>query len=353
VTRRTLRVVVVDDSSFFRALIRDCLREIDGIAIVGNAANGNVALEQIQKLDPDVITLDVEMPGMDGIQVLREMKARGHRAQAIMVSRHTAAGAQVTTDALMEGAFDFVHKPSGSDVTQNKTELRNALSTILEVVRSSSTALDSVVPVDDANELQPHEQGSLPCEIVLIGSSTGGPDALRRILPALPADFPAPILIVQHMPPKYTASLASRLNDLCALDVVEAADGTQIESGRILIAPGGYQMGITKIHGKLVTNLTDAPPEHSCRPAVDYLFRSAFETLPQKRMLGVILTGMGSDGTEGCALLKDCGARIVSQHADGCVVYGMPKSVAESGLADRIVRLKHVATVLCQETRIR
>ena len=151
------------------------------------------------------------------------------------------------------------------------------------------------------------------------------------------------------MPPNYTASLANRLNELCPLNVVEAEDGTPIQPGRVFIAPGGRHMGTASVNGVLVTRLADDPPEHGCRPAVDYLFRSAFETVPQKRMLGVILTGMGSDGTEGCALLKDCGGRILAQHARGCVVYGMPKSVIESSLADRVIPLKQMAAALRRE----
>ena len=348
-SKSRLRVVVVDDSALFRALIRDALVKFSGVSVVGNAEDGNVALEKIAALNPDVVTLDVEMPGKDGIQVLREIKASQQLARVIMVSRHTAAGAQVTTDALMEGAFDFVLKPSGSSVDENRREIRDALGSILAAVRESY--LDSVDgPVaENAIERTGTLSESARCDLVLIGSSTGGPDALRQILPALPASFRSPVLVVQHMPAKYTASMARRLNEICPLTVSEAADGEPIRPGKILIAPGGRQMGIANVNGTLAVRLTDDPPERSCRPAVDYLFRSAFEVASHRKLLGVILTGMGSDGTEGCALLKDCGSRILAQHAQGCVVYGMPKSVIDHGLADRVIPLERIAAAICYE----
>jgi two-component system chemotaxis response regulator CheB len=343
--------VVVDDSALFRALIRDALRKIPGASVVGNAGDGNRALEKIAALDPDVVTLDVEMPDKNGIQVLREMKTRGDRARVIMVSRHTAVGAQITTDALMEGAFDFVLKPSGSSADTNRAKLRDALGSIMAAVRESYLDSVGVPSADETSETAAATGTSSRCELVLIGSSTGGPDALRQILPALPASFRSPVLVVQHMPAKYTASLANRLNEICSLEVAEAADGDPIRPGRILIAPGGRQMGMAIVKGALVVRLTDDPPEKGCRPSVDYLFRSAFEAAPQKRMLGVILTGMGSDGADGCALLKDCGGRIVAQHAQGCVVYGMPKSVIDRGLADRVIHLDRIAAAFCGEAR--
>jgi len=351
VGKKRLRVVVVDDSTLSRVLIRDALREIDTVSIVGSAENGILALKIIGELDPDVVTLDVEMPGMDGIQVLREMKIRGDRARTIMVSRHTAAGAQVTTDALMEGAFDFILKPSGGNVQANKRELTDALDGILEAVYESYYGSINVASVEDPAQQDEFVGETSRCELVLIGTSTGGPDALRRLLPSLPAGFRAPILVVQHMPPNYTASLAKRLDELCPLNVAEAQDDTPILPGSILIAPGGRHMGIAGSKGGLVTRLSNDPPEHSCRPAVDYLFRSAFQTVPQKKMLGVILTGMGNDGTEGCALLKDCGGRILAQDARECVVYGMPKSVIKNGLADRVIPLDQMADAICCEAK--
>ena len=249
----------------------------------------------------------------------------------------------------MEGAFDFVLKPSGSSADASRRELQEALGSILAAVRESY--LDSVDgPVaENAVELTGTLSESARCDLVLIGSSTGGPDALRQILPALPASFRSPVLVVQHMPPKYTASMARRLNEICPLKVAEASDGEPIRPGTILIAPGGRQMGIVNVNSTLAVRLTDDPPEKSCRPAVDYLFRSAFETASHRKLLGVILTGMGSDGTEGCALLKDCGGRVLAQHSQGCVVYGMPKSVIDRGLADRVIPLDRIAAALRRE----
>jgi len=269
----------------------------------------------------------------------------------------------------MEGAFDFVLKPSGSNIGQNKRELQDALEGIIKAASESyKESVDFDIKADDGindvisnaidnatdnatapkgpPELTDATRKTTRYELVLIGTSTGGPEALRQILPALPSHFRAPVLVVQHMPPKYTFSLASRLNEICPLEVLEATDGTLIQPGKILFAPGGQQMGMANVNGHLVIRLTDDPPENSCRPAVDYLFRSAFETTPLKKMLGLILTGMGRDGTEGCALLKDCGGRIVVQHPHGCVVNGMPKSVIDRGLADYILPLNKIAAAV-------
>lgn len=341
--------MVVDDSALFRALLRDAMSAIPDISVVGNAKDGGEALERIAALKPDAITLDVEMPGMNGIEVLRELKRRGDAVHSVMVSRHTARGAQVTTDALLEGAFDFVLKPSGTDVTANRQQLTDSLAQIFQGIQESLSAgtTDSAKIIPDGQETSAARTHS--SDIVLIGSSTGGPDALKKILPALPAGFPVPVLVAQHMPGGYTPRLASRLDDICPLRVAEAADGVRIQAGEILIAPGGQHLGIACRGGKWFAKLSNDPPEHGCRPSVDYLFRSAFENLPEQRILGVILTGMGSDGTEGSALLKDCGGRIIAQHASECVVYGMPKSVIENGLADRVVSLKHMAAAIRSE----
>lgn len=346
-TEDRIRIVVVDDSALFRHLIRDVLNEIPGCSIVGNAEDGKKALQQIADRDPELITLDVEMPGMNGIDVLREMTRRGDRARAIMVSRLTATGAQVTTDALLEGAFDFVLKPSGKNPAANKAELHTALEAKITAYRQSRgqhTVRQLVSVESDADA--PHLSR---CEVVLIGTSTGGPEALRQILPKLPADLPVPVLVVQHMPPQYTSTLARRLNDTCALNVAEAADDTIVRPGSVLIAPGGRHMRVARRNGQVVTQLTDDPPEHGCRPAVDYLFRSAVETW-QGRVVGVILTGMGRDGTEGCRALRERGGCVIAQHPSGCVVFGMPKSVIEQGLSHRIVPLTKIPETVIRET---
>ena len=338
-----LRAVVVDDSPLFRVVLRDALRTLPGVSVVGNASDGEEAVRKITELRPDVVTLDVEMPGMNGIDVLRRLKADGCGASVIMVSRHTAAGADVTTEALLEGAFDFVLKPGGADVVASKAALAGRIGEILAAARVSETATPPGRPEEQIASRRRR------AELVLIGSSTGGPETLREIVPQLPAGLPAPVVIVQHMPAGYTASLARRLDSLSPLAVREAADGDRLRAGEVLIAPGGRHLELVRVGPHLDARLTDEPPEHGCRPAVDVLYRSAFETAHDRAILAVILTGMGRDGTDGAAVLKDLSARVIAQHADGCVVYGMPKAVIDAGLADRILPRDQIAAAIMAE----
>lgn len=337
-----VRIIVVDDSSLFRHLIRDALKEIPGASVIGNAEDGRRALELIGERRPDLITLDVEMPDLNGIDVLRELRRSGDATPAIMVSRLTERGAQITTDALLEGAFDFILKPSGGNPLENKQTLQREFSEKITAFRLSRT-----LPVQGASDvesvLESPTRGAY--EALLIGSSTGGPEALREVLPKLPAGFPVPVLVVQHMPPQYTNRLATRLNEICPLEVREATDRTFIRPGAIYIAPGGQQMKVIRLNDQIQIRLTDDPPENSCRPAVDYLLRSAAEVW-LGRTLTVILTGMGHDGTTGCRLLRERGGYVIAQHADGCIVYGMPKSVIENSLANRVLPLKSIGETI-------
>jgi two-component system chemotaxis response regulator CheB len=343
-----IRIVVVDDSALFRHLIRDVLREIPGCSIVGNAENGLRALEQISERGPDLITLDVEMPDMNGIDVLRELKRRGDSTRAIMVSRLTDAGAQITTDALLEGAFDFILKPAGKSPTENRAVLQAALEEKIAAFRHSVKAQGARTE-GEAN-IADETPSSGRCSVVLIGASTGGPEALREVLPKLPADFPVPVLVVQHMPPQYTTQLARRLNDMCPLEVHEAANHTPVCPGAVLIAPGGCHMKVISRKDDVVTRLTDDPPENSCRPAVDYLFRSAAE-IWGSRTTGVILTGMGQDGTDGCRRVGERGGYVIAQSAEGCVVYGMPKSVIDNALSHRAIPLQSIASAIIRRVQ--
>jgi two-component system chemotaxis response regulator CheB len=333
------RLLIVDDSALYRQTIGNVLRDATDVDVVGIARDGHDALEKIASLDPDLLTLDVQMPDLDGIGVLREINRRRLRPKAIMVSSLTSEGAQVTTDALLEGAFDFILKPTGADPTENRQRLRAALDEKIGAYRQSirrRRVPGRRAPAEpDADEAPP---GGAVCRAVLVGTSTGGPPALKTVLPQLPADFPVPVLIVQHMPPKYTESLAQRLDEACPLDVSEAADGSEVVPGRVLIAPGGRQMKLARKNGAIRARITDDPQEHGCRPAVDYLFRSAIEAF-DGAALGVIMTGMGRDGLRSCELLKARGGCVFAQHEDGCTVYGMPKAVIDEGIADRIVPL--------------
>ena len=343
-----IRIVVVDDSALFRRLIRDVLREIPGCSIIGNAENGLRALEQISERRPDLITLDVEMPDMNGIDVLRELKRRGDSTCAIMVSRLTDAGAQITTDALLEGAFDFILKPAGRSPTENRAVLQAALEEKIAAFRHSAKA-QGARAAGEADIAEEKPSGGR-YEVVLIGASTGGPEALREVLPKLPADFPVPVLVVQHMPPQYTTQLARRLNDMCPLEVREAENHTPVHPGTVLIAPGGRHMKVISHEDEAATCLTDDPPEHSCRPAVDYLFRSAAE-IWGSRTMGVVLTGMGQDGTDGCRRIGERGGYVIAQSAEGCVVYGMPKSVIENSLSNRNFPLPSIASGIIRRVK--
>ncbi|SFH74697.1 protein-glutamate methylesterase/protein-glutamine glutaminase [Planctomicrobium piriforme] len=341
-------IVVVDDSALFRCLIRDALREIPGASVIGNADSGAAAIEKIAELNPEVVTLDVEMPGMSGIDVLREMKRRSLRTRVIMVSRLTDAGAQVTTESLLEGAFDFVLKPSGPNPAENRQQLKLALADKIAAVLASRD--DEPGPIRQAPSRPSRSDAPTRCDALLIGTSTGGPDALRRVLPLLPQDFPVPVLVVQHMPAQYTKSLATRLDSLCPLHVVEAEHRQRVEPGTIYIAPGGWHMQVARPDpDRVLINLTDDPPEHGSRPSVDVLFRSAVNVYGP-RALGVILTGMGRDGAAGCAALKSAGGRVIAQHHEGCVVYGMPKAVVEAGLADFCLPLDRVSDAILRQT---
>jgi two-component system chemotaxis response regulator CheB len=337
----------VDDSALYRQLVRNVLRNVPGVDVVGVAASGQEALEQIEALRPDLLTLDVNMPGGNGIEVLRALKQKQSPTRAVMLSGLTAEGAQVTTDALLEGAFDFILKPSGANAADNRTALLSALSDKISAFRESviGTGSRSSAARFAPGVERPRSKTAVTIayEAVVIGTSTGGPVALREILPQFPGDLPVPLLIVQHMPARYTHSLAQRLNEASQIEVVEACDGMTLEPGWAYLAPGSRQMKVEQRGSRRVIGITDDPPENSCRPSADYLFRSA-ATVFGERTIAVVLTGMGRDGLDGCRRLKERGAVIVAQHPDGCTVYGMPKAIADEDLADRILPLDGIAT---------
>ncbi|MGF1579626.1 MAG: chemotaxis response regulator protein-glutamate methylesterase [Gemmataceae bacterium] len=352
------RILVVDDSALYRQTLKNTLRGLAETEVVGIAKNGKDALEKIEQLDPDVLTLDVEMPDMNGIDVLREMKRRNLRCRAIMVSSFTSEGAQITTDALLEGAFDFILKPSGGDPEANRQRLLAELTEKIEAFRHTERRTKrkrtrpTTLPGSDGAELDlestPNPQAS--CQAVLIGVSTGGPAALKMVLPRIPADFPVPILVVQHMAAHFTTSLAKRLDELCDVRVMEASDDMDIQAGTVVIAPGGKQTKILSQGQRVFAQTTDDPPENNCRPAVDYMFRSA-SAVWEGNVLGVILTGMGRDGTQGCQNLKAKGGYVFAQAEDGCVVYGMPKAVIEEGLADRVLPFGKIAPAIVRHVK--
>ena len=347
-TDAPVRILIVDDSALYRLAIRHSLEDLPGVMIVGVAKDGADALQQIEECDPDLLTLDVRMPDTGGIEVLQEINRRRLRPKAIMVSSLTAHGAQATTEALLEGAFDFILKPSSTDSTENRRLLTDALAEKITAFRQTSRDIGAMepgavsVPVLGTTA-QPSKVVS--CQAVVVGVSTGGPAALKQVLPALPADLPVPVLVVQHMPAQYTRALAGRLDKLCQLNVVEAASGSEVKPGSVLVAPGGRQMKLRPRDGRVFAQITDDAPENGCRPAVDYLLRSVVSVFGGD-VLSVVMTGMGRDGLLGCQLLKEQGGVVFTQHPRGCVVFGMPKAVMDGGLADRVLPLGRIAPAI-------
>jgi two-component system chemotaxis response regulator CheB len=358
-----IRVLVVDDSALYRKFVCSVLEEIAGIEVVGTASNGRIGLDKIESLKPDLITLDLEMPDMDGLAMLRHLSENNHKIPTIIISSHTEEAADLTNSALQLGAFDFVIKPVGKGPNESRQLLKESmtpkLTASLDSIRSGAkilhrtTALKRVAPLsaksDDVVKRMTRTVKSMrrAPQIVCIGISTGGPAALNHMMPKLPAAFPCPILVVQHMPPLFTKSLADDLNRNSTLEVMEAEEGMIARKGQVLIAPGGSQMRIERHDGMPVIKITDDPPERNCRPSVDYLFRSVVENY-HDRVVGAILTGMGDDGLKGCQLLKQAGARIIAQDEASCIVYGMPRSVVEAGIVDRVASLQDMADCLVQ-----
>ncbi len=345
-----IRVLVVDDTVVYRKVITDILTQIPGVEVVGVAANGRIALQKIDQLCPDLLTLDLEMPELDGLGVLRHLQESRRPVGAIMLSAFTTAGADATIAALKLGAFDFVLKPATGSMTESTEALRRELQPKLEAFARSRPvrgALKTPPQPRPTPVAPPPPRPIMPGPVgrplvVAIGISTGGPQALTAMLPMLPADLAVPVLIVQHMPPKFTRSLAEDLNARCSLSVSEGREGQTVSPGEVVIAPGGSQMRIERSENLPVVRITDDPPENSCRPSVDYLFRSVAHEFGGQAV-GVIMTGMGSDGTLGCRLLKRRGATIITQDEATCVVYGMPRAPAEEGLSDIVAPLNRIA----------
>jgi two-component system chemotaxis response regulator CheB len=352
--------MVVDDTVTYRKIISGLLAEFPEAHVVGAAANGKIALQRIENDRPDLLLLDVEMPEMDGLEVLRRLRAAGSGVGAIMLSALTSRGAQTTLTALELGAFDFILKPAGGSMEENAGKLRQEIRPRLaafarsrqvrQILRGGAAApaarSPEPAPVQAAARSAPRSRPAV--EVVAIGISTGGPKALSQMLPRLPAGLAVPLLVVQHMPPTFTRSLADDLNTRCNLRVYEAHDGQRAAPGQILIAPGGKQMRAERDSGGLVVRITDDPPENSCRPSVDYLFRSLAAACGAATV-GVIMTGMGNDGSAGCSAIHDLGGFIIAQDEASCVVFGMPREPIERGIADVVLPLERIAAEIARQ----
>jgi two-component system chemotaxis response regulator CheB len=349
---RRIRVLVVDDSVVIRRLVTQVLSEDAAIEVVGVAANGVIALARIPQVNPDVVSLDIEMPEMDGIETLRRIRAEFPALRVIMFSTLTARGAKHTLEALSLGANDYVTKPSnvGSldrSMERLRAELVPKIKQFFESEPAAPLPAPALVrPVSNYIPIVPYKP-----EVVAIGVSTGGPNALAQIFPEFPADFPCPILVVQHMPPLFTRMLAERLCNQSRLQVDEAAEGMAVEPGHALIAPGDYHMQVVRRDQRLVVRLDQGPPQNSCRPAVDVLF-SALAKVCRGRVLAVVLTGMGQDGMRGSQELKSLGAAVLAQDQATSVVWGMPGCIANAGLADKVLPLNAVVPEILRRVKL-
>jgi len=363
-----VRVLVADDAVLFRRLLSEVLASIPGVEVVGTATNGKITVQKVRELKPDLLTLDIEMPEMDGLAVLDALTRDGKpEVQIIVVSALSRQGGDLTMRALQKGAFDFITKPEAATPELSRAALLRELTPrisalahrldVRAILRGVPSRVRPEVPVSIpapqplpagtsgdgvASRMQRLSNPSRP-DMVLIGVSTGGPAALNDLLPAIPGDLGVPILVVQHMPPIFTKSLADSLDPKCAMRVREAIHGETPLPNTVYIAPGGLQMRLGMgADNRPILEVTEDPPENNCRPAVDYLFRSAALRFPGRSM-AVILTGMGSDGTLGLRLLKRHGCFVIAQDEPSCVVYGMPKAAVDAGVADIVLPLKSIA----------
>jgi two-component system, chemotaxis family, protein-glutamate methylesterase/glutaminase len=346
-----IAVLVVDDSVVIRRIVTSVLSEDDGIRVVGTAASGRSALEKIEQLAPDILTLDIEMPEMDGLETLRHLRQLHPRLPVVMFSTLTERAAAATLEALSLGARDYVTKPGnvGSTSAALDTIRSQLLPRIKALVprRPRSPAAAGVARLAPAS-LRP--VGTDPHGILAIGSSTGGPDALATIVRDLPADLPAPVVIVQHMPPTFTRVFAQRLDRLAKLTVVEGQPGMRLEPGLVVIAPGDAHLLIVEERGVPRVATSQEARQNGCRPAVDVLFRTAAAVFGGQ-VLACVLTGMGQDGLRGSERLRAAGAEIVVQDEATSIVWGMPGAVATAGLADRILPLPAIAADLVNALR--
>lgn len=378
-----VRVLVVDDSNFFQHRLKEIISEHPDLKVIGIASNGREAVDKAAELKPDIITMDFEMPVMDGVTAIKHIMAQ-RKVPILMFSSLTYEGAKVTLDALAAGALDFIPKDF-AEVSRNSAALKKKLHERLITLAGAGSHM---ARAELAAEPKPHTTPAAPApsvsnsssalarstsipagaatattskpgvaadnyrlknrpKVLVIGASTGGPVALTEVLTPLPANFPLPIVLVQHMPENFTKAFAERLNKQCHIRVREAVDGDQLEPGLALLAPGGKQLMLDKRNGGCVRVLPD-DDRVNYKPSLDITFGSAANAYGDK-VLGVVLTGMGSDGCKGARLLKDAGSSLWSQDEASCVIYGMPMAVAKAGLTDKVLSLKEIGPRLVRE----
>ena len=366
-TNQKLRVLIVDDTVVYRRILSDVIESFDDTELLGTAPHGRLALAKLEHEPADLVLLDVEMPEMSGLETLRHLRRLYPDTGVIMISGTNSAAAKYTMEALALGALEFVRKPEGSDAEASRAELRDLLRPLLRHVRTRKNlrGIGQNPPARPQAGAAPAPAAPAPApppsprvaprparfDVVGIGVSTGGPNALAEVIPLLPADLAVPVLLVQHMPPMFTASLAEHLAKRSAIKVSEAQEGEPVLPGHVYIAPGGKHMVVRRggeaATAPFIIGLNENPPENSCRPSVDVLFRSLAAQF-EGNLLAVIMTGMGSDGCEGVRAMKRRGCHCLSQSEDTCVVYGMPMAVDEAGLSDEKVPLPRLAARITQ-----
>jgi len=356
-----VKVLVVDDCRTYRAILTQSLEALDNIEIVGTASNGKIALQRIEQLRPEVVTLDIEMPELDGNGVLERLQDRPDAPRCIVLTGVSRTAADAAVRAMRLGAFDFVRKPAANEGKDNRELLVHRLERRIHLAakksreaavrrkaaaeRTSARAATHATPATARAAAAPRLDLPLALgniSLVAIGSSTGGPDALQRFFRRIPANITVPIVVAQHMPPLFTDSLARSLDRSMALEFREAKDGDMLRPGLVLIAPGGKHLRVREDDGALYAVITEEEAANHCYPCVDFLFESVAEVLGRKAVAAVF-TGMGRDGAEGAAKMKARGARILAQDEATSVVYGMPKAIADRGLADMIAPVEDIA----------
>ncbi|WP_017471903.1 protein-glutamate methylesterase/protein-glutamine glutaminase [Amphibacillus jilinensis] len=354
-----VKVLVVDDSAFMRKMISNILESHIKIEVVGTARNGQDALDKIDTLHPDVVTLDIEMPVMDGLTALSHIMKNKQRP-VIMLSSLTKEGADKTLESMELGAVDFVTKPSGSISLNIKEKEAEIISKVLQAAHVKVTSIkpksyhSPVIQSFNRDRKQRSKLNGTDNFIIAIGTSTGGPRALQQVVTRLPADIPAPVVIVQHMPAGFTKSLANRLNNLSHISVREVTDGEWLEKGTAYIAPGGYQFRVVESSMGLKAKVTKEENRNGHQPSVDVLFESLAE-LNKQQLLSVIMTGMGTDGANGIIKMKEKKSNtiVVSEAKETCVVYGMPQAAEKTKLVDFVVELPSIADTIVNQLKVR
>lgn len=353
-----LRVFIVDDTAVVRRVLSQILEEESDIQVAGTAANGVEALQRIPRVAPDVVVLDIEMPDMNGLDMLRELRSVDSALPVLVFSSLTERGAMVTIEALLLGANDYVLKPSmlgsaGAAREHIRTVLVPRLRQLAGKKVAVRTAAVSQIPVTTIKPSAFRLPDLAPGQVdaVVIAVSTGGPNALSDMLPQLPADLPVPVFIVQHMPAFFTKALAQRLKRISQVDVVECAGHIRVRPGQVILAQGGRHLALSRDGDVVWAQPDDGEPENFCRPAADVLFRSAAEVYGA-RLLGVVMTGMGQDGERGSRYIRESGGQIIVQDKASCVVWGMPAAVEQAGLANAVLPLGELAAEITRRLAI-